>query len=430
MVAGAGTALFLSSGKLMANPFNENVNIAVIGTGGRAHALVQALASCENVTLTHICDVDQTILQNFSGYTQKTLGYQAKLVSDFRQILENKEVDAIAIATPEHWHAPMAILGIEAGKHVYVEKPCSHNLHENDVLLATVKKHNKVCQMGNQQRSSHTSKQAVTDIKNGLIGDVYFAKAWYTNSRGPIGTGVKVAAPATLDWDLWQGPAPREPYRDNIHPYNWHWFRSWGTGEIHNNGTHEIDICRWALGVGYPTSVSSSGGRLHFPKDDWEFFDTQVANYEFEGGKTLTWEGRSCNNMKIYDRGRGSIIHGTKGTILLDRDGYTLYDLNGNILSYISEKNSGTSSSTADTSGFDTLTVSHMQNFLDGIRLNKTLHSPIHEAGVTTHLCHLGNMAQDLQATLQVDPATGKVLNHPKANDMWGRAYAPGWEVS
>lgn len=284
--------------------------------------------------------------------------------------------------------------------------------------------------MGNQQRSSITSKQAVEDIRNGVIGDVYFAKAWYTNSRGPIGTGVKVAVPDTLDWDLWQGPAPREEYRDNVHPYNWHWFRAWGTGEIHNNGTHEMDICRWALGVDYPNRVTSTGGRLHYPKDDWEFFDTQIANYEFEGGKQMTWEGRSCNNMQIYGRGRGAMIHGTKGTILLDRDGYSLFDLNGQTLSYISEKNSGTSSSTQDTSGFDSLTTSHMQNFVDAIRLDKKLNSPIDDASITTHLCHLGNIAQDLQMSLDVDPATGKVLNNPKALEMWGREYAPGWEMS
>ncbi len=428
-LAGTGAFMYLSSGKVMAFSPNEEVNMAIIGTGGRSYALAQAIAGCKNITLTHACDVDSVRLDRFLEMAGERMGYVPKREKDFRRLLENKDIDAIAIATPEHWHAPMAIMGLEAGKHVYVEKPCSHNLHESELLVAAYKKHGKVCQMGNQQRSSVTSAKAIQDIRDGVIGDVYYAKAWYTNSRGSIGTGKEVAVPDTLDWELWQGPAPREAYRDNVHPYNWHWFKAWGTGEIHNNGTHEMDICRWALGVDYPTRVVSTGGRYHFPDDDWEFYDTQNADYEFEGGKMLTWEGRSCNNMKQYDRGRGALIHGRDGSILLDRDGYTLYDLNGRTLSYESERNAGTSSSTSDTSGFDSLTVSHMQNFVNAIRENEKLHSPIDDASISTHLCHLGNIAQELEVSLTVDPMTGKVVNNPKAQEKWGREYARGWEM-
>lgn len=427
-LAGTG-AVILSPGRLMAFPQNENVNIAIIGTGGRSYALARAISNCSNLSLTHACDVDTLRLDAFLKAAGENMGYVPARETDFRRLLENKDIDAIAIATPEHWHAPMAIMGMEAGKHVYVEKPCSHNLAENDMLVSAYKKHGKVCQMGNQQRSSLTSAQAIRDIREGIIGDVYYAKAWYTNARGSIGNGKEVAVPDTLDWDLWQGPAPREAYRDNVHPYNWHWFKAWGTGEIHNNGTHEMDICRWALDVDYPVRVVSTGGRYHYPEDDWEFYDTQNADYEFEGGKMLTWEGRSCNNMKQYDRGRGAIIHGTQGSILLDRDGYTLYDLKGNLMQYTSEKNSGTSSSTSDTSGFDTLTVRHMQNFTDAIRSGETLHSPIDDASISTHLCHLGNIAQELEESLTVDPSSGKVTGNPKALEHWGREYAPGWEL-
>ena len=158
----------------------------------------------------------------------------------------------------------MAILAMQAGKHVYVEKPCSHNPYENELLVAAQKKYGKKVQMGNQQRSAQTSMMAIKDINDGIIGKVYKGEAYYSNNRGTIGEGKEISVPKTLDWDLWQGPAPRETYRDNIHPYNWHWFRNWGTGEIHNNGTHEIDICRWALGVDLPISVTSFGGKYTF----------------------------------------------------------------------------------------------------------------------------------------------------------------------
>ncbi len=322
----------------------------------------------------------------------------------------------------------MAIMGMQAGKHVYVEKPCSHNLHENELLNQAYIKYNKVCQMGNQQRSSVTSRQAINDIREGKIGEVYNAKAWYANTRGSIGKGKEIAVPSTLDWDLWQGPAPREAYRDNVHPYNWHWFKTWGTGEIHNNATHEIDICRWALNVDMPKRVVSTGGRLHFEGDDWEYYDTQMASYEFEDGKMLTWEGRSCNGMPLYGRGRGAIIHGTKGSVLLDRGGYQLLDLGGKEISYTPEENTGTSASTQDTSGFDGLTVRHMQNFVNAIREGEKLNAPINDGSISTHLCHLGNISQALETSLNVDPNTGKILGNESANALWGRKYEPGWE--
>ncbi len=428
-LAGTGAVMYLSSGRVMALPQTENVNIAILGTGGRSYALAQAINDCNNINLSHVCDVDSLRLDAFLKSAGEKFGKVPARETDFRRILDNKDVDAIAIATPEHWHAPMAIMGMESGKHVYVEKPCSHNLNENELLVAAYRRYGKVCQMGNQQRSSNTSQQAISDIREGIIGDVYYAKAWYSNSRGSIGNGKEVAVPDTLDWELWQGPAPREAYRDNVHPYNWHWFRNWGTGEIHNNGTHEIDICRWALDVGLPTRVVSTGGRYHF-SDDWEFYDTQNADFEFDGDKMITWEGRSCNSMKQYGRGRGAIIHGTNGSILLDRDGYTRYDLDGNELEYLSEKNSGTSSSTTDTSGFDSLTVNHMQNFVNAIRNGEKLQAPIDDASISTHLCHLGNIAQELQQSLSVDKQTGKIMNNQKAMDKWSRDYAPGWELS
>ena len=427
-MAGLGTSFLLSSNTVWGFAPNETVNVAILGTGGRSYALMKAISFCKNIKLVCACDVDAVRLDKFLGEASTTMGYKVKGEKDFRKVLENKKVDAIMVATPEHWHAPMAIMGMQAGKHVYVEKPCSHNLHENELLNAAYKKYNKVCQMGNQQRSSITSQQAIKDIRDGKIGDVYSAKAWYANTRSGIGNGEKIAVPSTLDWDLWQGPAPREAYRDNVHPYNWHWFKTWGTGEIHNNGTHEIDICRWALNVEMPKRVVSSGGRLHFQGDDWEYYDTQTASYEFDGGKMLTWEGRSCNGMPLYKRGRGAIIHGTNGSVILDREGYQLFDLGGKEMSYTAEENTGTSASTQDTSGFDGLTVRHVQNFVNAIREGEVLNAPINDGSISTHLCHLGNISQALETSLEIDPKTGKILNNSNALALTKRSYEPGWE--
>ena len=190
----------------------------------------------------------RNILAKFAAKTEQEMGTAPKTEKDFRKVLEKTDVDAITIATPDHWHAPMAMLALQAGKHVYVEKPCSHNPAEGVMLVKAQEKYNKLVQMGTQQRSSPHTIEIVKKIHDGLIGRAYYAKCWYTNARKSIGVGKGAPVPATLDWDLWQGPAPRQPYKDNVQPYNWHWFHIWGTGETLNNGTHEVDVCRWALG--------------------------------------------------------------------------------------------------------------------------------------------------------------------------------------
>ena len=248
---------------------NDRLNFAIIGLNSRAGAHLSSLkANQDRARVSHVCDVESTILKRFAADTEKELGYAPVQIGDFRQILALKEVDAVTIATPDHWHAPMAILALAAGKHVYVEKPLSHNPGEGALLVAAQQKYGKVAQMGSQQRSSPHSIEIIDKIHSGVIGRAYYAKAFYSNTRKSIGFGKPAPVPATLDWDLWQGPAPRKAYTDNVQPYNWHWFRHWGTGETLNNGTHEVDVCRWALGVDYPNQVSASGGRYHFT-DDW-----------------------------------------------------------------------------------------------------------------------------------------------------------------
>ncbi len=424
---GLGGALALSFPNIIVGKPNNRLNVAVVGVRSRGKAHVEAVEKVENATVTWFCDVDDNIIDEHKKWHEETVGYVPQVEKDFRRLLEKDDIDIITIATPEHWHAPMAIMAMQAGKHVFIEKPCSHNPFENDLLVAAQKKYGKLCQMGNQQRSSITSNQAVQEIREGIIGDVYYAKAWYSNTRGSIGKGNVIPVPDTLDWDLFQGPAPREEYRDNVHPYNWHWFKAWGTGEIHNNGTHEIDICRWALGVDLPVKATSTGGRYHFD-DDWEFYDTQNASFEFEGGKMISWEGKSCNGYPIMGRGRGSLIHGTEGSILLDRDGYLLYDLRGKLIKEEVEPEGGGAANTADTRGFDALTVNHMINFANAIREGEALKAPIDDASISTMLCHYGNIAQEAGGSIQIDPKTGKILNNPEAMKYWKREYEKGWE--
>jgi predicted dehydrogenase len=424
--AGFGGTLLLATPTLLVGKPNESINFAVVGVRSRGKAHAEAIKELENAHITWMCDVDDVIIDEHRKWHQDTLGYVPGLERDFRKLVEKPDIDVITIATPEHWHTPMAIMAMEAGKHVYIEKPCSHNPHENELVVAAQAKYGKLCQMGNQQRSAVTSNLAIKEIREGIIGTPYYGKAWYSNTRGSIGTGQKVSVPKNLDWELWQGPAPRRHYRDNVHPYNWHWFRDWGTGEIHNNGTHEIDICRWALGVDLPNKVTSSGGRFHF-EDDWEFYDTQVASFEFEGGKLISWEGKSCNGQRFYGRGRGSLIHGTEGTVLLDRDGYWLYDLSGNLIKEEKEPVYG-ASDTGDTRGFDGLTITHFNNLANAIRFGENLNAPIADAAISTMLCHYGNIAQEVGGSIQVDPNSGKIVNSEAAQKFWKREYEPGWE--
>ena len=403
---------------------NERLNVAIIGVRSRAKILTMGIHKYKDAKIIYTCDVDEDIIAKNNIFLQKNIGYVPNVVKDFRRILDDKDVDVVFIATPEHWHAIMAILALKAGKHVYVEKPCSHNPFENELLVAAQKKYNKVVQMGNQQRSAATSQLAVKEIKEGIIGEVYKGEAYYSNNRGSIGKGNKIAIPSTLDWDLWQGPAPREDFRDNIHPYNWHWFKTWGTGEIHNNGTHEIDICRWAMGLDFPNKVTSFGGKFTF-KDDWEFPDNQQVTYQYDNYKTISWTGHSRGVIIPSQPGRGATIYGSEGTITLSRNAYQLYSLDGELLKQEDEKETN---ATLNTAGEGVLNISHIANFFDAIRIESKQNSPISDASKSTLICHLGNIAQEVGNTIQIDPKTGRIENNKQAMKLWKRDYEKGWE--
>ena len=395
---------------------NERLNFAVIGLNGRAYAHLSSLkANRDAAHIAYACDVESNILAKFAGAVQQEMGYAPATEKDFRKILERKDVDAITIATPDHWHAPMAIAGVQAGKHVYVEKPCSHNPAEGALLVRAQKKYGKLVQMGTQQRSSPHTIDIVRKIHDGLIGRAY--------TRKSIGFGKEASVPPQLDWDLWQGPAPRRPYKDNVQPYNWHWFKIWGTGETLNNGTHEVDVARWALGVDLPNRVTASGGRYHF-KDDWQFYDTLVTSFEYDD-KMLAWEGTCCQGMKYYNRSRGTTILGTEGTVLVDRDGYEIYDLNGK---KTNEFKAGTQSTSADLVGRDSMTDAHFANFIAGIRSGEALHAPVAVGNVAVTMLQLSNIAWEVNRELHLDSADGKIKGDTQAMALWDREYEKGWE--
>ena len=402
---------------------NSRLNFAVIGLNSRGYAHLSALqANKDSACITHVCDVDSKTMDKFAAETKQAMGEAPATQKDFRKILEQKDVDAISIASPDHWHTPMAIAGLQAGKHVYVEKPCSHNPAEGALLVEAQKKYGKVVQMGTQQRSSPHTIEIIDKIHGGLIGRAYYAKAWYSNTRKTIGTGKPAPVPAQLDWDLWQGPAPRKPYTDNVQPYNWHWFRIYGTGEALNNGTHEVDVCRWALDVDYPQRVTASGGRYQF-QDDWQFYDTLVTSFDYKD-KMISWEGKSCQGMKFYNRDRGAAIMGTTGTVVVDRDGYEIYDLNGK---KTSEFKTGKNTSSSDLRGADSMTDAHFKNFIGGIRSGEKLNAPIAVGNVSVTILQLSNIAWEVNRELALDTKDGKILRDPEAMKGWGREYEKGW---
>ena len=406
---------------------NDRLNFAINGLNGRGHAHLAALRNnSQTARVASICDVDSTILGKFAAEAEQKLGYAPKAEGDFRHILESKEIDAITIATPDHWHTPMAVLGLKAGKHVYVEKPSSQNPREGELLVAAQKKYGKLVQVGDQQRSSDYTIQMIEKIHGGLIGEAYMAKAWYANQRGATYYGKPGPAPAQLNWDLWQGPAPRSQYRENIHPYNWHWLRQYGTGETLNNGTHEVDICRWALQAENPHAVSASGGNYQF-KDDWQFYDTLVTNFEYPG-KLITWEGRSRQGMLVYNRDRGSAIMGAKGSVVIDRGGYDVFDWKGKQID--SFRTARAAAPSSDRVSEDSMTDAHFANFISAIRGQGKLNSPISVANVTVTMLLLSNIAWFVNRMLRLNPETAHIDGDPEAMKYWARTYEPGWEVT
>jgi len=398
------------------------------GSSGRGIELIDKFTALPGIEFKYVIDVDRRSLAPAAAHAEKAQGKAPKTETDFRRALEDSDVHALLVATPDHWHAPMAILAAKAGKHVYVEKPCSHNAREGEILVEVARKHKRLVQMGSQRRSIANVQELTREIREGVIGNLFLAKCFYSRRRPPIGFGKKVAAPAELDWDLWQGPAPRTAYRDNLHPYNWHWFWQWGTGEALNNGVHLLDVARWAMGVTYPTKVSSFGGRWHdVGLDDWETPDTQEIHLEFGPARGISWFGRSCSTYgEPGYKSNGIIFLGNKGTIDYDGGGtYTVYDLDNKPVKTVGGSGPKANLANSADPGLDDR---HAENFIEAIRGNAQLTAPIEEGHCSTVLGHLGNIAHRTGRSLKTDPATGRVQGDPEAAKLWNREYAPGWE--
>lgn len=408
------------------NAPSNKVLVAVMGLNGRGAYLAENFAKLSNTEVIYLCDVEDGAiakgLKPFAAANKKPV-----VIKDIRELVNKKDFDALVIAAPDHWHAPAAILGVTHGKHVYVEKPCGHNPYEGEVLIQAMEKYPKqLIQMGNQRRSFPTLIEAAKQVKEGIIGNAYFGKSWYVNNRKSIGFGKKVPVPHTLDFELWQGPAPRKDYLDNIVHYNWHWRWHWGTAETCNNATHEIDCCRWFLNVDYPTKVTSAGGRFAY-KDDWETPDTQTASFEFASNKSITWEGRSCNKFNVEGASRGFIIYGDKGTLVNHgNDDYQIFDADNKLIKEVKASGGNIGANTISASG--DLDLYHLENFTEAIRGNRKIISPIEEGHKSVLLCHLANIAQRTGRTLHCDPVNGHILNDSDAMKLWKREYEKGWE--
>jgi predicted dehydrogenase len=404
---------------------NERIKVGMMGVNSRGLALSKNFALQKNAQVISVSDVDTRAAATCISEVEKIQNSQPLAIPDFRKALEQKELDALVIAAPDHWHAPAAILASKAGKHVYLEKPCSHNPHEGELLVQAMKKYKNHIQMGNQRRSWPNIIAAIGELHAGVIGRPYFVKTWYTNNRTSIGHGKEAPVPSWLNYELWQGPAPRQPYKDNLIHYNWHWFWNWGTGEALNNGVHMIDLARWGLKADFPTRITSAGGRYRY-KDDWQTPDTQVITIEFDNNSSITWEGRSCNGRKVEGSEVGIIFYGETGSMMLDGNNYSIYDLENKLVKEVKDDKIVETRNLA--SPADELDSIHIQNFLDGIGNGTKLHSEITEGYKSTLLCQLGNIALRTGNSLKTDPSNGHIIGDPVSMALWKRQYQPGWE--
>lgn len=407
----AGVATLAAGSRANASA-NERVRIGVIGVRGRGADLVKSFSANEGYEVVALSDADS----NVYGKAQKNLNAagksEAKIENDFRKLLDDKSIDAIAIAAPDHWHALMTVMGCQAGKHVYCEKPASHNLVEGRRMVEASRKYKRVVQIGTQRRSSSSVKEAVELVKSGAVGKVGMARAWIHQIRPNIGHGKPGAVPNGIDYALWQGPAPDRPFHENRFHYNWHWFWNWGTGELGNNGIHGVDVARWGLGVGAPSHVASSGGKYVFD-DDQEVPDTQIVTWEFPEKCVIQWEHRMWSKHPTEGSGFGIAWYGDKGTLLIGDKGWRIEDLDPKAPPVA--KSEGPSSDGMK---------AHVQNFLDCIREGGTPNADIEIGHFSTRLCHLGNIAHRTGRRLAFDAATESFPGQPEANALLSRDYS------
>ncbi|HXA52090.1 MAG TPA: Gfo/Idh/MocA family oxidoreductase [Candidatus Acidoferrum sp.] len=420
----SSAALAAASQTTFANP-NDTIRVATIGLRGRGKDHIKEITAQKNVELVAVCDIDQKVLEagakDVETRTQKT----PKTYTDYRKLLEDKSIDAISIATPNHWHTLMTIQACQAGKDVYVEKPCTHNLFEVKQITAAARKYNRMVQQGSQSRSSVALRDGIQKMRDGLIGDIYLSRGLCYKWRDTIGRKPESDPPSYVDYDLWTGPAQKVPYKENRFHYNWHWYWAYGNGDLGNQGIHEVDIARWGLGVKYPTKATAMGGKFMFD-DDQETPNTITAAFEFnENGKKKMMEFEVRHWMSNHEAGInvkapkegakpdsntiGNIFYGEKGYMAID--GYTKYSF------FMGRE--------AEAGPTMTKGGSHFANFFEAMRSRKKedLTAEVEEGAASTVLVHLANISYRLGRTINFDPKTLSITGDKEAEKMMTRDY-------
>jgi len=422
----SSAAALAPSPKGLASP-NDTIRIACVGIRGQGNAHIKSYNAMKNVEIVAFCDVDENVIRQRRAEQDKAGKKKPAVYSDLRKVLEDKSIDVISIATPNHQHTLQTIWSLQAGKHVYCEKPCAHNMFEARQIVAATRKYNKIVQHGTNSRSGVAIREAMQHMKEGLIGDIYMTRGLCFKFRNTIGRKPFESVPAGLNYDLWLGPAPKREFTQNRFHYNWHWFWDYGNGDLGNQGIHEVDICRWGLGVTYPTKVSAMGGHYMFD-DDQETPNTINCHYEFDVAgkkKLMTFEVRhwmSNHEATVGETGNfgegntvGNVFYGSKGWLAID--GYNIYK------SFLGKKMEP--GPTRNEAG------NNWQNFIDALRSGKRedLNAEIEEGAISTTLVHLANISYRLGRTLHFDANSYSITGDKEATALFTRNYREGFVV-
>lgn len=438
-VATAGTIVGTSSvvkGISKQKSANDTVNVAVIGIRSRGKTHYRALASIPNVRITTLCDIDQRLFPEAVAELEKLTGFKPSTETEYRKVLEDKEIDAISIATPNHWHALQTIWACQAGKHVYVEKPVSHTVVEGRKMVEAARKYNRVVQTGTQARSSESVLKALDFIHSGGLGDIYMARGLCLKPRGSIGHVKNSTVPEGVNWDAFLGPAPYRPFNQNRFHYKWHWFWDTGNGDLGNQGPHQTDIGRWSMNImTHPVRIKGTGNYFVWDSDQ-ETPNTQQLEFEYEDGRILQFEVRGLGTNPEGGIRIGNLIYGAKGwmSIASEDQGICLAhntDIEVGPTGFSSYHEEQTTSFINPSPGSEDAVISHFTNFIDCVRSGRwqELHADIMEGHLSTSLSHLGNIACKLDRTLQFNPHAETFINDPEAASYLTKAYRSPYDL-
>ena len=395
---------------------NDRVGIAVLGLNGRGTEHVRSVIASKDAEVVALCDPDIAVASKRAGeFEQK---YQKKVLveQDYRKVYDNRNIDAVTIATPNHWHALLAIWACQAGKDVYVEKPATHNIYEGRKLIEAAYKYDRIVQHGVQLRSFDTVREAVGHLRNGLIGRVYMSRGMVFRWRPDIGNKGISKVPEELNYDLWCGPAPMAPFTQNLVHYNWHWHWNYGNGDVGNQGIHQTDLCMWGLDVGLPERITSMGGKFLWD-DCKEVPEIQTSIYHYpKEKKIIQFEVRNWCTNREDGVGVGNIFYGDKGYMVIDGNGY--------YQTYLGEKREKGPGREKVNDAMANGAV-HFQNWIDAIKArDKSLQNgPVESAHLSSALAHLGNISYRLGRQLDFDPVAERFIGNDDANNMLSRKY-------